>query len=103
MRLWGITITVLLLAFAIWLCRIVWPPDVLRGQKMRLASIATKNGDHIDLIQLWNGDGYLTKLYLDAPEGTRCDVVIDPDGPSLTDQAPKPGTSIRWRTAMVKS
>src|SRR5437870_7768959 len=79
MRLFGITITVLLLGIAIWLCRIVWPPDAVRGQRMRLASIATKSGDHIELIQLWNGDGYLTKLYHDAPDGTRWDVVIDPD------------------------
>jgi hypothetical protein len=72
---------VLALGFAAWLSHYyLWPPDVASGRRKTLSNLVTKQGDRIELVQLWNGDGYLTQLRQTEPDGAQWDVVINPDG-----------------------
>jgi hypothetical protein len=74
-----ILIPVLLGIPAVLICRAVWPPDILSGRKLELATLTTRRGDQLHLTQVFNGDGYLTSLTQVAPDGTRWDITIDPD------------------------
>ena len=79
MKYYLLTLASLLLGFGAWLCFSVWPPDALGGRTIHLATFVTEEGDSITLLQLWNGDGYLTKLSHETPNSARWDVVVDPD------------------------
>ena len=64
----------------IFVCSVVWPPDVLRGGRpITLDTLVSTAGDRVQLIQVWNGDGYLTKLTHTEPNGACWLLVIDPD------------------------
>jgi hypothetical protein len=62
------------------MCRFVWPLDVASARKITLDSFRTQDASRVEIVQVWNGDGYLTKLDHEEPDGSRWDIVINPDG-----------------------
>jgi hypothetical protein len=59
--------------------RYVWIGDIINKQETIIARVKTIDLDHIELIQLWAGDGYMTSLRHYDRKGVRCVIVGDGD------------------------
>jgi hypothetical protein len=57
----------------------VWLPDILTVRVIVLSKVIRPNGDYMRIVQLFNGDGYLTEFIQTDQAGRRWSVVIDPD------------------------
>jgi hypothetical protein len=56
-----------------------WLPDILTRRTVVLDQTSTSNGDVVELVQSWIGDGYLTELRHTNRSGRAWRLVIDGD------------------------
>ena len=72
-----------ILAFVIFvlmcLARTARPPDVISGKEVVVERCAIPNGESIELVQIWVGDGYMTTVRHNIGGGPPLVIVGNPD------------------------